>query len=524
MACNDSLRRLVLVLGDQLDRRSAAFDDFDAGRDAVWMAEVDHEATHVPCHKLRLAIFFSAMRHFRDELRDRDIAVHYHELQEDRRKDSGRTFAEVLAADCHRLKPEGLVVLEPGDWRVERELRDAADELGLPPDVRADRHFYCSRDEFRGWAEGRKTLVMETFYRHMRKRHDVLMRDDGEPIGERWNYDEDNRVTFGKAGPPDDLKRPRRFAPDAITEQVIALVERRYADHPGGCEHFDLPVTREQALAALRDFVQHRLKHFGTYEDAMWTGEPFVYHARLSASLNLHLLDPRKCVASAIEAYDKGEAPLNSVEGFVRQLIGWREFIRGIYWRHMPDYIEANALGCDEDAEVPACFWDGETDMRCVAESMRGVLDHGYAHHIQRLMVLGLYAMLLGVHPRRFHDWHMAMYLDAIDWVSLPNTLGMSQYGDGGIVGTKPYAASGNYVNRMSNYCAGCRYRHDRATGDDACPMTMLYWDFLARHRQRFTGNRRMTMQLKNLERKSDDELRAIRKQAQCLRRSVMKA
>jgi deoxyribodipyrimidine photolyase-related protein len=252
----------------------------------------------------------------------------------------------------------------------------------------------------------------------------------------------------------------------------------------------------------------------------MWTGEPFLFHSRLSVALNLGLLDPRECVAAAVAAYESGKAPLNSVEGFVRQIVGWREFVHGVYWHFMPGYIEKNALGC-EDRDVPSFYWDGGTEMRCVREGMQAVLDHGYAHHIVRLMVLGLFAQLLGVHPRRFHDWHMALYLDAIDWVSLPNTLGMSQYGDGGIVGTKPYCASGAYVKRMSNFCAGCRYDPKQAVGEKACPFTTLYWDFLARHRRRFAANRRLAMQMRNLDRKPAADVAAIRRQAKALRARI---
>jgi len=309
---------------------------------------------------------------------------------------------------------------------------------------------------------------------------------------------------------------PVRFAPDAVTREVIALVNTRYAAHPGDLRDFSLPVTPTQAHAALQDFLQHRLPRFGEHQDAMWSSEPFLFHSRLSVPLNLKLLDPREAIAGAVDAYRAGHAPLASVEGFVRQILGWREFVRGIYWTRMPDYAGLNALGAT--GELPSFFWDGRTDMECVRQAMRNVLDHAYAHHIQRLMVLGLYALLAGVHPYRFHEWHMAMYADAVDWVSLPNTLGMSQHGDGGIVGTKPYCASGAYIKRMSNHCASCRFKPDRATGPEACPFTTLYWDFLDRHRARFAANGRMDFQMKNLARKAERDLVEIRKAAERLR------
>ncbi len=268
------------------------------------------------------------------------------------------------------------------------------------------------------------------------------------------------------------------------------MVSQRFADHPGKVERFDLPVTRAQAIQSLKDFVSHRLPHFGDFQDAMWHGTSFLYHSRLSHAINLHLLSPREVVEAAIEAFDQGQVELSCVEGFVRQILGWREYVRGVYWREMPSYAERNSLGCSVEQQVPTFFWDGETEMACVRDSMRLLIDTAYAHHIQRLMVLGLYSQLLGVHPRAFHEWHMAMYADAVDWVSLPNALGMSQFGDGGLMATKPYCASGNYIDGMSNYCKGCRYKPKQATGDDACPFTTLYWDFLDRHQQQLRSNR----------------------------------
>ncbi len=507
------------MLGDQLDPDAAAFDGFDPERDAVWMAEVEEETTHVRCHKLRIAVFFAAMRHFREDLRGRGVEVHYTELPRRRSQDRGAGFAEVLALDVRKLRPEKLVLTRPGDYCVLGAIAEAAAKLDVELEMREDRHFYSSPEAFADWAEGRKELVQESFYRSLRREHGILVGADGEPEGGRWNFDEQNRETFGREG-PGRVRSPRCFEADALSREVLELVEKRFADHPGSLEHFDLPVTRREARAFLRDFVRHRLPDFGTYEDAMWTDEPVLFHSRLSVALNLKLLGPRECVEAAVAAYEEGEAPLNSVEGFVRQIVGWREFVRGIYWHFMPDYVEKNALGCD-DRDVPGFYWDGRTQMRCVREAMRSVLDHGYAHHIVRLMVLGLLAQLLGVHPRRFHDWHMALYLDAVDWVSLPNTLGMSQYGDGGIVGTKPYCASGAYVSRMSNFCGSCGYDPKRAVGEDACPLTTLYWDFLARHRKRFGSNRRMALQLRNLDRKTAADVAAIRRRARALRARI---
>jgi deoxyribodipyrimidine photolyase-related protein len=489
---------LVLVLGDQLDKHSAALEGFDAARDAVWMAEVDQEATHVWCHKKRIAFFLSAMRHFRIQLRDQGITVHYHELTPHRSQDRGPDFATILKEDVNELRPEKLVWVLPGDYRVHQELAKAACDLGVPLEIRPDTHFYGTPEEFADFADGRKSLVLETFYRSMRKKHNVLMEDD-EPAGGKWNFDEENREPFRGDG-PGHITGPHSFRPDRITAEVCDLVQHRFSDHPGSLDDFDLPVTHAQARTMLRDFVNRSLPLFGKYEDAMWAEEPFVYHSRLSAPLNVKLLNPRACVEKAVAAYEHGDAPINSVEGFVRQIIGWREFIRGVYWLHMPDYAQKNYLG--HQAPIPGFFWDGETDMQCVRQSMKHVIRHGYAHHIHRLMVLGNLALLLGVHPRSFHEWHMAMYVDAVDWVSLPNALGMSQHADGGIVGTKPYASTGNYIHRMSNFCSGCKYDYRLAVGEEACPFTTLYWDFLDRHHKQFTSNRRMGIQMKHVNNK----------------------
>ncbi|RJS92656.1 cryptochrome/photolyase family protein [Salinisphaera sp. Q1T1-3] len=513
------MRNLVLILGDQLDKQLSALDDFDSSTDAVWMAENETEATHVWAHKQRLVLFFAAMRHYRDGLIDSGKTVHYHALEADARRDSGRNFADILTATLNGSRPERLVMTECGDDRVQRMIQQCATDNAVSLQVRPDRHFYCSLEAFDTWAAGRQSLVLEDFYREMRREHDVLM-DGNQPAGEAWNFDQANREHFGKDG-PGELPHVRRFRPDELTREVIGMVEARFPDHPGRLDSFDLPVTHGEAQTALRDFIDKRLPEFGPYQDALWSDLRFGYHSRLSAALNLHLLSPASCVAAAEKAYREGAAPINSVEGFIRQILGWREFVRGVYWREMPSYIERNALGAD--LPVPKAFWNGDTDMACIADAMTNVIEHGYAHHIQRLMVLGLFALVAGVHPRQFHDWHMAMYLDAIDWVSLPNALGMSQYGDGGILGTKPYCASGNYINKMSNHCKNCAFDYKQASGQNACPITTLYWDFLDRNLDVFRENRRMIFQVKNIEKKRDDSalMQAIRTQAARLKTRI---
>jgi deoxyribodipyrimidine photolyase-related protein len=386
--------------------------------------------------------------------------------------------------------------------------------------VREDRHFLCSTADFAAHARGRKQLRMEFFYREQRRRHRVLM-DGEEPAGGRWNFDPENRAAFGREG-PGLLVPPLRFEPDAITREVIALVRERFADHPGRLDGFSWPMTPRQARAALDDFVRNRLAAFGHWQDAMWTGEPFLHHALLSSALNLKLLDPRTVLGAVEDAWRRGEVPLASAEGFIRQILGWREYVRGIYWLRMPQYLDLNELAARQ--ELPWFYWTGETDMNCLREAIGQTLALGYAHHIQRLMVTGLFALLLGVRPQAVHAWYLAVYVDAVEWVELPNTLGMSQYGDGGLLGSKPYVASGRYIDRMSNYCGGCRYDPAKRTGEDACPFTTLYWDFLDRHAERFARHPRTALQWKARERKPAEERVAIAAQAATLRMRLVGA
>jgi deoxyribodipyrimidine photolyase-related protein len=505
MTSSQKVRHLVVVLGDQLDGQSAAFDGFDNARDVVLQMEVKEEASYIPQHRRRLALFFAAMRHFRDEQRAGGRQVAYSSLDD---KANRGSLATELQRHARQLRPERIILLEPGDWRVRAQLAD----LPLPIEFRADRHFLCQRDAFNAFADRHRTLVLETFYRFMRQQLGILIQDDGSPTGGKWNFDSENRESFGRGKGP-SIPAPSRFAPDATTREVVALVQRVFPNNPGRLDDFDLPVSGAQAQQALEDFLAHRLPSFGRYQDAMRGGEAFLFHSRLSVPLNMHMLRPRDVVDAALR---QDRVPLNSLEGFVRQIIGWREFVRGIYWRMMPDYAERNALNAD--LPMPRFFWTGETDMRCLHEAIRHTIDHAYAHHIERLMVLGQFCLLLGVRPYDVHRWHISMFIDAIDWVSLPNALGMSQHADGGAVGTKPYAASGNYINRMSDHCRHCRYRPEKSTGEDACPFTTLYWDFLARHTERFRGNQRMAFQYRNLARKDRHEVSAIRRQADTLK------
>jgi len=504
-------RHLVLALGDQLDLESSAFEGSDPGQDAVWMAEAAEESTRVWSTKARIAIFLASMRHFRDALRKRGWTVHYRQLGEG----AEESLTGQLARDVQRLKPAALMMVQAGEWHLAQAFEKTTATAGVPLEVKEDTHFLCTHDDFRRQAQGRKQLRMEFFYREMRQRHRVLMAGD-KPEGGAWNFDAENRESFGKNGP--DILRPRpiRFQPDDVTRSVIKMVNKKFAKHPGTLDDFDWPVTPADAERALNDFITHRLADFGRWQDAMWTNEPWLFHSRLSAAMNLKLLHPRRVIAAAENAYRSGRAPLAAVEGFIRQILGWREYVRGVYWMHMPDYLERNALHAEHP--LPEFYWTGKTDMACMSDAIGQTLRYGYAHHIQRLMVTGLFALLWGAHPKRVHQWYLAVYVDAVEWVELPNTLGMSQFADGGVMASKPYIASGKYIKRMSNYCSGCRYDPAQRTGPKACPFTTLYWDFLLRHETMLGKNPRTVMQVRNTARLTPAQRCEIKDQADRLR------
>ena len=481
---------LRVVLGDQLSDAMTALTGIDHERDVVLMMEVEAESTYVRHHKQKIVLVLSAMRHFAAALRQRGVTVDYVTL--DAPGNTGGFTTEVQRAIA-RHRPDRVVVTEPSEWRVRALVEDWAALTGTAVEMRPDDRFFASHARFADWARGRRGWRMEHFYREMRREHDILI-ESGQPAGGEWNYDHANRKRLPAGTVPP--VRPR-FSPDAMTREVMALVQHRFADHFGGLEDFGWPVTRAEALAALDDFIAHGLPGFGDYQDAMKAGAPFLYHSLLSPALNIGLLSPREVCAAAETAWRMGHAPLNAVEGFVRQILGWREYVRGVYWTLMPDYADGNAL--DATRELPAFYWTGETDMRCLREAIDGTARHAYAHHIQRLMVTGNFALLAGIAPREIERWYLAVYADALEWVEMPNTLGMAVFADGGRMASKPYAASGAYIDRMSDFCSGCVYDVKQKTGPAACPFNYLYWAFLIRQKDRLSGNPRLAMPYRTL-------------------------
>jgi len=501
----------ILILGDQLSVHSPCLKEIQAQTDRVVMIEAAEESTTVWSSKQRIVLFLSAMRHFADKLKAQGIPVDYLALQDTQH--AGDSIVARLASYLAQLKPTQLLLLEPGEWRLKQDIAALCERLNLPVVFHEDPHFLCSHHDFETFAKGKKRVIMENFYRIMRRREHVLMNGD-DPIGGEWNFDSENRKSFGSKG-PQGIHPPLRFPPDTITQHVIQEVTERFADHPGTLDEFAWPVTRDTALQSLHDFIEHRLGTFGTHQDAMWTDQAFLSHALIGSALNLKLLDPREVIQAAEAAFHQGSASIQAVEGFIRQILGWREFIRGMYWLDMPAMKEANHF--DHNRSLPSWFWTGKTRMRCLNEVITSTLEQGYAHHIQRLMVLGLFGMVAEIQPKQVADWFLAVYVDAVEWVELPNVMGMALFANGGRFTSTPYVASGAYIHRMSNYCKHCPYQPEQKVGHNACPITQLYWNFLDKHESDFANNPRTSLMIKNLQRMEPEIRKQIKHEAEVI-------
>ncbi len=492
----------IWILGDQLAADQAALQQANGSRYPVILIESTDYARQRPYHRQKLVLVWSAMRHFAAELRDRGWSVTY---------ELASTFQDPLLNWIDTEGIDNLWIMEPSD----RPFRRLIEQLDLPCKITwiPNNQFLWTSEDFQQWASRRKSLLMESFYREGRKRFDVLM-DGKDPVGGQWNLDKQNRKPpKGKLDPPS----PLTFPPDEITQTAIAQVRDGDFSSYGDLDSFGWAVTRSQALQVLDHFIQERLPNFGTYQDAMVTGEDTLWHSLLSPYLNLGLLHPREVIQAVETAYGDRNLPLNSVEGFIRQVLGWREYMRGIYHLVEDEYFERNEF--DHQTPLPDFFWDGDrTDMNCLHQTLKQVERTSYAHHIQRLMILSNFALIAGLLPQAVEQWFHAAFIDAHDWVMQTNVLGMGVFADGGFLASKPYAASANYINRMSDYCQSCRYNKSDRTGEDACPFNSLYWDFLDRHREKLQSQGRMSFILKNLDRMADEELQAIRDRATWLR------
>ena len=497
---------LRLILGDQLSASVSSLQNTDREKDVILLCEVMEEATYVWHHKKKIAFVFSSMRHFARELTQNNYNIRYITLDDPLNAQSfgGEVRRAIDATGATRL-----VVTEPGEYRLVKMIETWQEKFGIPVEILEDNRFLAGHKEFSLWAQGKKQLRMEFFYREMRRKYRILVEEDGRPVGGQWNYDKENRKP-----PASDVHIDERKVHEIseITREVLDLVEKRFGGHFGALQPFSFAVTRNQALDELKRFITYFLPRFGDFQDAMMTGEPHLFHSLISMYLNIGLLLPLEVCRLAEQAYRESRVPLNAAEGFIRQILGWREYIRGIYWHFMPSYAGLNMLQAMNP--LPEFYWTTETDMFCMAEALRHTRDYAYSHHIQRLMVTGNFALLAGLDVKEVQQWYLAVYADAYEWVEMPNTLGMALFGDGGIVASKPYAASGRYIDRMSNYCTSCRYDPAVMTGDGACPFNSLYWDFMARHRERFEGNQRMPYVFSTWDRFGEEKQISIRQQA----------
>jgi deoxyribodipyrimidine photolyase-related protein len=489
---------LILVLGDQLTLDKGALKGARPGQDTVVMAEVAEEACYVRHNRHKIALIFAAMRHFRDELRKLGFSVIYFQYE-----DGKASLLEAVREALEACNADAVRCCEPGEWRLLAQLRSW--ELPVPLQLADDDRFLASSDEFADWAQGRKQLRMEYFYRRMRKKYDLLLDENGAPEGGKWNYDASNRKGWRNS---EDLPDRPGTDIDATTAEVLELVNREFPDHPGDLSRFYLGVTPAQAEEHFQWFLEHALLLFGTYQDALAEESPWLFHSLVSMYINIGLLDPLQVCRRVEHAWRAGQCELAAAEGFIRQILGWREYVRGIYWLKMPEYADRNSLMAQRP--LPAWFWTGETEMRCLQVALSQTLDLGYAHHIQRLMVIGNFALLAGLDVEQVCTWYLAVYVDAFEWVELPNTLGMALHADGGLMASKPYAASGKYIQRQGNHCKACRYTPARVTGEAACPYNSLYWHFIHRHRERLEANPRMGLTVRNWARKDREEQATI--------------
>jgi deoxyribodipyrimidine photolyase-related protein len=497
---------LRLVLGDQLNPDHTWFQVVDPDVCYLLM-EVLQETDRVAQHIQKICGFFAAMRSFARDLEGKGHQVIYIALDD---PVNLQTFAANIQTMMQHKGMTRFEYLKPDDYHLDRELKDLGRSLDIPASCLDTEHFLTAREEVKDFFAGKKQYRMESFYRAMRQKHSILMAG-GKPEGGRWNFDRDNRRPYdGSVALPDPL------CFDNDVSDIVSMLNKLQVSTFGTVapKRFIWPVSPDQARALLQVFVDTLLPEFGTFEDAMTLQSWSLFHSRLSFALNTKMLHPMKVIQAALGAWERDPARtgLNNLEGFIRQVMGWREFVRGVYWAEMPEYQDLNFFG--HQADLPDFYWTGDTRMRCLRECISQSLEKAYAHHIQRLMVTGNFALLAGIHPDQVDAWYLGIYIDALEWVEMPNTRGMSQFADGGILGSKPYAASANYISRMSDYCTRCSYDPKTRVGDQGCPFNALYWDFVSRHLELLRRIPRMGVILKAWERLTSGDKKSILKRA----------
>ena len=501
------MKTLRLILGDQLNSQHSWFEKVDDNV-IYLMAEMRQETDYVKHHIQKVVAFFLAMRNFSTELTEKGHHVIYFNISD---KDNPQDLEKLILQTIEKYQIKCFEYQLPDEYRLDEQLKAFCSNLTIPSKVNDSEHFYTSRYELKDFFEGKKQLLMESFYRMMRKKHDVLM-IGSQPLDGKWNFDQNNRNKYKNEVP---IPFPLEFHKDV--KELVSEIENQGIETMGSIDasNFNWPTSRSESLQLISYFCEHLLPYFGTYQDSLFTGHKFLFHSRLSFALNSKIISPKEVIDGVINYYfeNQDEIELAQVEGFVRQIIGWREYVRGIYWKEMPNYSKMNAL--ENYNKLPDFFWTGKTKMKCMKHSISQSLTEAYAHHIQRLMVIGNFSLLTQLHPDAVDEWYLGVYIDAIEWVELPNTRGMSQYADGGIVATKPYVSSGSYINKMSDYCGNCHYNVKDKLGEKACPFNSLYWNFLDEKKHHFAKNQRMSMMLALLNKMKPEELVKIKEKAQ---------
>ncbi len=500
------MKKLRLILGDQLNERHTWFQENDDNI-TYCMFEMRQETDYVKHHIQKVTGFFVAMRNFCDKLKSKDHNFIYYKINdEENEQDLTKNLAKLI--DANNIKK--FEYLEPDEYRLDKQLNNFCKDLEIESEVFSTEHFYTDRGFLKDFFKGKKQFLMENFYRKMRKKHQILMVDE-QPEGGKWNYDKSNR----KKWKGDTLIPPFKTFDEDVSE-IVKDIESAGITTFGNInkKNFEYPTSRSQALAYLRYFCDNLLVHFGDYQDAMHTDQVYLFHSRISFALNTKMVSPKEIIDKVLETFreNKNDIDISQVEGFIRQIIGWREYMRGMYWMLMPDYKKENFL--ENKNKLPEFFWTGKTKMNCLKNAIQNSLDNGYAHHIQRLMVTGNFALLTQIHPDEIDAWYLGIYVDAIEWVQLPNTRGMSQFADGGKIATKPYVSSGSYISKMSNYCDSCSYKKTKKFGDDACPFNTLYWNFLEEKQEKLSSNFRMKMMYSVLNKMSTSDRAKIKEKA----------
>jgi len=470
---------LGLIFVDQLSKNNLVYENIDE-EDSLLFFEPMSSFYELPHHKQKLIYLITSLRKYIPTIRHERVI---HEKVTENHQGLSKTLKRIFSEQQF----EKLYVTKPSDYQTLKELMFFCQSNSIILNVLEDTKFVSNEEDFDLWSKGKKSLIQEYFYRWIRKKHSVLM-DEGKPEGGKWNLDKENRK--GASALKEIIPDRKPIKTDELTIGVMVEVDKIFNKSFGDFENFNWATTHKEAWNQMLEFFDTYFKNYGSFQDAMKSNEPFMFHSLLSAYLNSGLLDPMDCIEEAECRYRNNEAPLNSTEGFIRQIIGWREFIRGIYWSNMPHYKELNFF--NNTNKLPSFFWDGDTKMHCIADVVSTTKKNAYAHHIQRLMVTGNFAMLSGISPNDICDWYLSVYIDAYEWVELPNTLGMATFSDGGVVGSKPYAASGKYINRMSNYCSSCEYNPKNTIEDDSCPFNYLYWNFLMKNQGLLSKNPRM--------------------------------